>query len=228
MCGRFQLFSPSSVIIEHFELEEENTSIFRKEYYQNYNVSPGTKIWAVFNHKNVRMIGKFQWQFIPYWTKNIKKTPYLINARLETIDQKPSFKKSFEGRRCIIPANGFYEWMKLSGKKLPHRIYSSVSPILGFGGIWDEWKNEKGETIQSVAIITKEAFGRIARIHNRQPAIIREKDYSIFLNSKNIDEIKGLIENTRFELDDVKVSSDVSNPRKNYPELINPIESDIN
>lgn len=147
----------------------------------------------------------------------------MINARSETISEKPSFKFAFKERRCIIPATGFYEWMKISGQKLPHRIYSEASQILGFAGIWESWKDEKGKIIQSTAIITKKAFGKIARIHDRQPAIIHQEDYATFLISNDLDEVKDLISSTNFEMDDYQVSNEVNSYKNNRPELIKPI-----
>ncbi|MEW6710634.1 MAG: SOS response-associated peptidase [Candidatus Riflebacteria bacterium] len=181
MCGRFSLTGSLIWLIRLLQLEEINN--FRPRY----NISPGQPL-LVFLHdpdRNVKRYDFHTWGFIPYFSKGPKDFRPMINARCESIREKPSFKKAFEYRRCLIPASGFYEWQKTASGKQPW-YFSPVDndEIWYFAGIWDIWHGEGGEQVNSCAIITTSANELVGKIHNRMPVIIQARNVLPWLDSE--------------------------------------------
>ena len=180
MCGRFALSSPTEMIRKHFNLSEEILLAPR------YNIAPGQMINVI----RVNVTGEMElipmlWGLIPFWAKDRKIGYKLINARAETLEEKPSFKKSFSKYRCLIPADGFYEWKKLEGqkRKQPYFFQMKGGEPLGFAGLWSIWTDkEEGAFIESCTIITTEPNAMVAGIHDRMPVIVPPGRYSDWLN----------------------------------------------
>lgn len=149
----------------------------------------------------------------------------MINARAETVDKKPSFKQSLRSRRCLIPADGFYEWKKEGGRKRPYRITPKNRDLFVFAGLWDAWVSPKGETINSCTIITTSANTLIEPIHNRMPVILSEKAEEIWLNEDtDLSTLKDLLNPYPSELmDSYEVSTMVNNFRNDIPEALKPL-----
>ena len=147
MCGRFSLTVTTEIIKTHFQLDHLDA----KEFNHNprYNIAPSQSIPVILNDSNnKRIICLMRWGLIPHWAK--EQSGYkMINARLETIEQKPAFRESFFQRRCLIPADGFYEWKKQNGSKQPMRILLPDEDVFAFAGIWDYWSSD-GSTIQLI------------------------------------------------------------------------------
>ena len=144
-----------------------------------YNVAPTQSNPIVLvNNENKRIMTPMRWGLIPSWAKEEAIGNKMINARIETVTQKPSFKTAFMKRRCLVPADGYYEWRKSGapGKKSPFRIVLKSKELFAFAGLWDVWKNEEGETIQSYTIITTEADDLVSKIHPRMPVILRPEN----------------------------------------------------
>ena len=151
-------------------MDELNTKEFNHS--PRYNIAPSQSIPVIFNDSNdKRVISLMRWGLIPRWAKEQSIGYKLINARSETIEQKPFFRDSFLQRRCLIPADGFYEWKKQNGKKQPMRIILHNKGIFAFSGVWDYWNSAEG-TIHSCSIITTTANDYIKDIHDRMPVIV--------------------------------------------------------
>ncbi len=220
MCGRFAL-SPKTKDIENLrQFNVDPTCI-----YTNYNIAPKQKISCIINDKDKRLT-ELIWGLVPFWAKDISIGSKLINARAETISEKPAFRNLFKKRRCLILASGFYEWKKLqNGKKIPYFIKLKNTSIFTFAGLWDEWTSPTGEIIQTATIITTESNALIADIHNRMPVILSPENSLIWLDKSSSEQtLKYLL--IPYNPDDMQayqVSLKVNNPKINSPELIEPL-----
>ena len=215
MCGRFSLADLSALKrVFKINLPEGVTS--------RYNIAPSQNILAIINDKGYRAVN-FRWGLIPFWAKDI--IPGIINARAETIDKKPSFKHSFKNKRCLIPADGFYEWKGKAGSKRPYRIALKNRSVFTFAGLWDRWRSPKGETINSCVIITTSANTLLEPIHNRMPVILSEKAEEAWLNEDtDILTLKGLLNPYSAELmESYEISTMVNDYQKDIPEILEPV-----
>ena len=215
MCGRFALYSSFAAIKEYadilIEIEELET---------NYNVAPGQNIPVIIKINNGNHLEFFKWGLIPFWAKDPKIGYKMINTRAETINKKPSFKYAFQKRRCLIPANGFYEWRKKD--KLPFYIHLKDRELFTFAGIWENWKSPEGEVVQTCSIITTSANDTLEKIHNRMPVILSQRSESIWLENENPNKLIELLQPyPQNEISYHKVSNEVNTVRNNFPELIN-------
>ena len=175
MCGRYTLTKPLKAIKKHFE-----PIILSCDHSERYNISPGQNIPVVTTTNSQRELKLMRWGLIPPWIKNIKTTKPLINARSETVHQKPSFRDPFHASRCLIPADGFLEWKTEGGKKFPYFIFLNQKDIFSFAGIWTKWCNQNS-LIHTFSILTTQANKVLAPIHERMPVIIKPSDYKSWL-----------------------------------------------
>ena len=143
MCGRFILTSPGRVLAAQFELQHE------PELTPRYNISPTQQVSAIRMDTGSRRLEMLKWGLVPFWAKDASIGPRLINARCETIGQKPAYRAAFKSRRCLIPTNGFYEWMKEKEKKQPYLIRLADESLFALAGLWEHWKGPDGSTIES-------------------------------------------------------------------------------
>ncbi len=176
MCGRFTLRRADKLKLERLDI----TGLF--SFPPRYNIAPTQKILAVTEVNESRALSLFQWGLIPSWSR----TPSgFINARAETLETKSSFKESFQKRRCLIPADGFYEWEKLGKAKQPHYFQLKLGEPFFFAGIWDEWQLD-GVSIPSCAVVTTKPNGLLGNIHDRMPAMLASDALDTWLrgNSK--------------------------------------------
>src|SRR5690625_5143594 len=150
MCGRFSLTGDLQDIADEFNADIAEGL----EFDNHYNIAPTQKVLAVINDGKENRIGQLKWGLIPFWAKDDKIGSKMINARAETVDQKPSFKNAFERRRCVIPASSFFEWRKPD--KQPFTIHLENKEYMGFAGLWEKWEKD-GQTIHSCTIITTTA-----------------------------------------------------------------------
>ncbi|MDM5298136.1 SOS response-associated peptidase [Bacillus pumilus] len=221
MCGRFTLFSDFDDIIEQFNIDQ---FLPENEYHPSYNVAPSQNILAVINDGSKNRLGKLKWGLIPPWAKDEKIGYKMINARAETLSEKPSFRKPLVSKRCIIPADSFYEWKRLDQKtKIPMRIKLKSSNLFAFAGLYESWKSPDGNPLYTCTIITTKPNELVEDIHDRMPVILthgKEKDW---LNPKNTDTdyLQSLLQ--PYAADDMEayqVPSLVNSPKNNSPELI--------
>lgn len=216
MCGRYSLTLTVKQLESLFKREFQN-----KNFNPIYNAAPSQYLPVIANNKK-DIIQLFRWGLIPYWAKDISISNNLINARAETISEKPSFKTSFKSKRCVIPSDGYYEWKKEGKEKIPYRIIRKDKELLLFAGIWDSWKNESGEFINSFSIITTQANNLLSDIHERMPVIIDHEKIDDWLFN---DKVKQDLIITRDSdlFDFYKVSKLVNSSSNNFSEIIDHI-----
>jgi putative SOS response-associated peptidase YedK len=175
MCGRFTLKSPGR--IKFARVDGSNLP----PLFPRYNIAPSQNVLAVVQNDGEREAAFLQWGLIPSWSKEGKG---FINARSETIEDKPSFSESFHRRRCLIPADGFYEWQRSGKIAQPYFFHMKDESPFAFAGIWDEWQGD-GKVIASCAIITTTANELLASIHDRMPVILRPELEDSWLNDES-------------------------------------------
>jgi putative SOS response-associated peptidase YedK len=213
MCGRFSLTSNEAELNLRFELEGGTAP-----YVPRYNGAP-TQLLAVITNENPHKLSYHRWGLIPPWAKDISIGNKMINARAETITEKASFRTPLNSRRCLIPADGFYEWQQDAGKQ-PFRIFVKDNPIFAMAGLWERWKSPEGNIIESFNVITTEANSFMKPIHNRMPVILKQEDEKIWLGSKNSAEILSLLKPYPPEdMDAFPVSKLVNSPRNEGREV---------
>ena len=173
MCGRITLRRPERVRLEGLDTRPLFETLPR------YNIAPTQSLWTITETNEERRISSFKWGLIPSWSKN---SSGFTNARAETLATKPSFKEAFLRRRCLIPADGFYEWEKLGKAKQPHYFQMKDAAPFVFAGIWDKWRLD-GTSIETCAIVTTTANKLLATIHDRMPVILQNETIDDWLRS---------------------------------------------
>ncbi len=176
MCGRFVVVASLEEIVDEFGLQECAGAVRR-----SYNVAPGSDVPVILHDVRPRL-DAFRWGLVPFWAKDPSIGARMINARAETVAEKPSFRTAFRKRRCLVVANGYYEWQKGHRKKIPYYIHYRSGQPFGFAGIYDTWGSPGREVIHSCAIITTSPNDRLKEIHDRMPAIVEKKDRALWLN----------------------------------------------
>jgi len=191
MCGRFCQKASLETLAQHFNIKNKNFYSITT----SYNIAPSHMVTTIISETNVREIKPMRWGLIPSWAKTMSVGSKCINARCETITEKPTFKQAFKKRRCLIPANGFYEWKKNGKNKSPYYFTSFDEQPFAFAGIWDVYTSKRHGIITSFAIITTQPNKIVEPIHKRMPVIIMPDDYESWLNIslKNLDEITSLL-----------------------------------
>jgi len=215
MCGRFTFTSSKSTVQTHYGLSEA------PDLPTSYNIPPSFNIPIVRNNHG-KEIALCHWGFIPHWAKDKKLQP--ANARADTVAKKPMFRDAFKNRRCLIPANGYYEWQVQDGRKQPYFIRPkkadmfAENDLFSIAGIWSQWDSPEG-TIESCALITTDANPDIQDIHDRMPVIIDPDDYDKWLKSGGEEMLRPYGGFMEFW----PVSTKVNSPRNQGLELIQPV-----
>ncbi|MHC4294651.1 MAG: SOS response-associated peptidase [Planctomycetota bacterium] len=222
MCGRFALKTPTASLREvmHFD----NTPRCDRRY----NIAPSQQILIVRNDQGRRIAEMMHWGLIPSWAKDPEIGNRMINARAESLAEKPAFRDSFRRRRCLIPADGFYEWQaRKDARKQPYFIRTINGEVMALAGIWDSWRSPAGEEIRSCAIVTVDAVSVVADIHKRMPAIIHPSSYDLWLDPAAApDQLQELLRPPEnIDLQSYPVDRKVNAPETDSPDCIAPIES---
>jgi putative SOS response-associated peptidase YedK len=219
MCGRYTLRTPIDVLAEGFEIEEHPSSIT-----PNYNVAPTQEVAAVVEEDEKRKLEMFHWGLIPSWAKDPAIGNKMINARAETVAEKPSFRSAFKKRRCLILADGFYEWRKTDDGKQPYYIKMQDDSPFAFAGLWETW-DKYGEEVRSGTIITTDANDLMTEIHHRMPVILHPENYEAWLDP-GFDEKEALTSLLKpYPADAMEaypVSRRVNKPSNNEPSVLEP------
>lgn len=231
MCGRFVATATPAQLADYLRVDAVRTEALDP----SWNVAPTDAVYAVAERraedepKAERLLGAYKWGLVPFWAKDAKVGARMINARAETLESK--FKRTFERRRCLLPADGFYEWEKLeNGKKQPWFIHRADGAPLVFAGLWEVWKPadapEDAEPLRTCSIITTEANELLARIHDRMPAIISPHDWDLWLDRDVTDTsaVKHLLapaDPRQFDM--FEVSTAVNSVRNNSGDLVAPL-----
>jgi putative SOS response-associated peptidase YedK len=195
MCGRFTLGVEPVELQEAFDLSEAPVDWVLRE-----NIAP-TQPVAVLASPETRRIEYMRWGLIPSWAKDISIGSKMFNARAETIQEKPSFKTAFARRRCLIPADGFYEWQKLeNGPSRPYRFQLLEKKPFAFAGLWELWRSPEGDELKSCTIITTEANEMVAKVHPRMPVILDTTNCWQWLEKKDVNGLQVMLAAYQAEL----------------------------
>ena len=215
MCGRYVIAQDVDAYARFFGVDEIRNEVLQP----NYNVAPTDPVYAVVDQ---RLLGTFRWGLIPFWAKSL--TGGQINARAETVAAKAMFRDSFARRRCIIPADGFFEWEQMERGKLPHYIYQKDGSPLAFAGIWSTWRDPASEArIRSCAIVTTKAHPSLEQIHARMPVMLDPAVWDQWLDrtATDPDRAQSLLQPLpETALTEHAVSTLVNNVRNNLPECV--------
>ncbi len=218
MCGRYTLKTPLDVLAEYFDLDDYPSSTL-----PSYNIAPTQEVAAVIEGDDERKLEVFRWGLIPSWAKDPAIGNKMINARAETVSEKPSFRSAFK-RRCLIVADGFYEWQKTDNGKQPFYFKMRDSSPFAFAGLWETWDKE-GEGIRSCSIATTDANDLMNEIHHRMPVILHPENYRVWLD-QGFEEKEALMDLLKpypsEEMEAYRVSRRVNRPANNEPSVIEP------
>jgi len=225
MCGRFTLHHSADELAARFDAQPTLPDIEPR-----YNIAPSQPLAAVIQATpdGPRQIEALHWGLIPFWAKDPAIGNRMINARAETLAEKPAFRHALTRRRCLIPADGFYEWRKEGGKSQPFHIRISTGDLFAFAGLWETWKRpDDGQTLRSCTIITVPANPLMAPIHDRMPAILRPHDEARWLDTAHLRDPNDLLDLLGPYEDDVMeayaVSKLVNAPVNDDPACIEPL-----
>jgi putative SOS response-associated peptidase YedK len=218
MCGRYSLHTPRKRLGEHFGLKEE------PEVSPRYNIAPTQPVLIIRQALNShdRKPGMVRWGLIPFWAKDTKIGNRLINARAEAVAVKPAFRAAWKQRRCLVPADAFYEWKRLEKRKQPYMVMLRDEGPFAFAGLWERWEASDDERIESCTIITTDANELVRQIHDRMPVILDAGDYALWLDpSAKPERLQPLLRPAvASALVAVPVSSRVNSPKNDDPSVI--------
>jgi putative SOS response-associated peptidase YedK len=207
MCGLYSFVSTTE------EVRSLIKYIERPDFPSRLHVAPGQPIAIVRQSGDIRHFALVRWGFVPSWAKEIMPGKPLINARSETITEKPSFRNAIRRRRCLIPADGFYEWEgDVPGKKRPYYIQKHDRGLMAFAAIWEHWMAPDGSELETAAIITTEANALVATIHTRSPVIIHPDDFEPWLDCRD-ESLRDVVPLMRPAADDFFVMAPTVVPR---------------
>jgi putative SOS response-associated peptidase YedK len=219
MCGRFT-FQPTEAVYKRFQLSNRLDSLTAR-----YNIAPGQMVPAIIAHSPRRIV-RMRWGLIPHWAKDEKTAYNMMNARIETLTQRPAFRGLLSHNRCLVPASGFYEWKAEGRDKTPYDIHPEDQPYLAFAGLYDVWITPRGEELSTCTIITTEADPFLARLHHRMPVVLEQDLEDDWLDPeiRSAREVLDMLErSTGVRLDVYPVSRMVNKPSVDGQELIRPI-----
>ena len=187
MCGRYTLATDADARVEAFDLPG-----LAFEYFARYNIAPSQEAPVVARDGRGRRMGLLTWGLVPNWMD--EPGPGFINARGESIQAKPSFREAFERRRCLVAANGFYEWKREGRNKVPHWLHPPGEGVISFAGIWDAWRRPDVAPRYTFAILTTDANEDVSGIHDRMPVVVAKRDRGLWLSrSSDLGEVSRLL-----------------------------------
>lgn len=221
MCGHFSLTTSPTKL----------SGIFRLSVISHLdphcNIYPGSQIAAIRQTDQQRTLDYLHWGLIPPWAEDPKTCYRIINAKAETVHKAPAFRSVFRNKRCLIPADGFYEWQQLEkGRKQPYYIRPKGGGPFAFAGLWEKWQGKEGQVIESCTVITIESNKLIKPIHDRMPLILKPGDYELWLDPeiKDIRPLQVIMKPYQEEkMEAYPVSASVYNSRNDFPECIEPV-----
>lgn len=211
---------PTATLLGEYQLADA------AEFAPHYNVAPTEDVVAIRQTDNgAREAVPLRWGLVPHWAKDLSIGNRLINARGETVAEKPAFRHSFKTRRCIIPASGFYEWTQTPGGKWPYFITAEHAPLLSMAGIWARWRWGDADAVETCAIVTVAAAPALEELHGRMPLCLSANEYADWLDPATpADVCRDLLagnDGPRFAFH--PVARAVNNPRNESPDLVTPV-----
>ncbi len=222
MCGRFDIHSAIEIIARLFGITD-----IRFDIKPNYNAAPSQDILIVVNDGKKNGLAVSRWGFLPSWAKEEKTSYSMINARAETLETNRSYKDAFQNQRCLVVADGFYEWLKQDRLKIPHYIRKRSKEPMGLAGLYNIWQSPEGEEINTSTIVTTDANELVRPLHDRMPVILRGEDFGRWLDPGEHDRDRLLPLLKPFpagELESYRVTTKVNSYKYNQPDSIEPVE----
>jgi putative SOS response-associated peptidase YedK len=216
MCGRYSLPDPGDIPIRF-----KGTRV-GYDLKPRYNAAPSQDLPVIVNDGNTH-VELMRWGLVPFWAKDIKIGYKMINARAETLQEKPSFRKALAMQRCIVPAGGFFEWKKVDSEKVPYYIFLKNKQLFGFAGLYDVWHDKQGKELKTYTIITTQPNSLVAKIHDRMPVILEKQNEKTWLNPDETEPAhlaKLLHPYPPQEMDAYPVSRSVNSPSNDTKEVI--------
>lgn len=218
MCGRYALTSSPAAIAERFGLA------WARDVEPHYNIAPGQMIPVVRETEAGRALALLKWGLIPSWAKDASIGTRLINARGETLGDKPAFRNAYRHRHCLVPANAFYEWKPVAGRKQPYCIRMRDQTLFGMAALWEHWMAPDGQVVESCTIVTVDANALVGELHDRMPLILAPDDYDAWLAAGPTEaELPHAV--AAEEMVAYPVSPLVSNARNDDPACLIPIDA---
>jgi putative SOS response-associated peptidase YedK len=178
MCGRYRLAKKKQILAETFDTENE------VDWSPRYNIAPGQDVVVIRQDAGQpkRLISLMRWGLVPAWAKDVKAGYKMINARAESVADTPAFRDPFRSRRCLVPADGFYEWSKGGKQKTPFLFSMADDSPFAFAGVWDRWKKPDKTWVETCSIVTTSANALLSGIHDRMPVILKSENYDLWLD----------------------------------------------
>ena len=221
MCGRFTFAISPELLAEVFGVP------VLEEIPRRYNIAPSQPVPILREAATGgRYLSSVRWGLVPHWAKDLSIGNRMINARCETVHEKPAFRQAIRARRCIVPASGFFEWAASPAGKSPHYVTMRDGSPLAFAGIWDSWRTPEGEILETCAILTTTANSLMAPLHDRMPVLLHRTEFDLWLDRSmnNPEKLQRLYQSYPAELlQEREVSSMVNNPTHDTPENITPV-----
>lgn len=219
MCGRYTLIRPAAEVAAAFDAADPPV------WDSRYNVAPTQQVFVVRAGDGGRTCALLRWGLVPPWARAVNEGPPLINARAETVRERPAFRTAFKRRRCLVPADGFFEWQADGAKKVPHYFSLKDGSLFAFAGLWDRWDGGEAGVVESVATLTVEANDLVRPVHGRMPVILTPEAAALWLDPprQDAEELSKLLVPYPVEAMTVRVvGKAVGNPRSEGPLCIEP------
>lgn len=221
MCGRYALAAPEDALLEAFDVPA-----LTFEHRPRYNIAPGQDAPVVAEDRDGRRIGLLEWGFLPAWKD--EPTGGFVNARAESVASKASFQEAFRRRRCLVPADGFYEWRSEGGGKVPFWIHPRDGGLLSFAAIWESWHHPDAEVRHTFAILTTDANREVSEVHGRMPVVVPPHERDAWLDRTTtpdrLQSMLGPVPDGTLELR--RVSTRVNRPDDDDPGLLEPVSEE--
>lgn len=226
MCSRYSLTSPPEAVRAYFGYPDT------PNFPARYNIAPTQDVGVVYLDENgTRRFRTMRWGFLPFFAKEPKSAPPLINARAEGIATKPAFRQAFGRRRCLVPADGFYEWTGPKGARRPFLLRPRDGGLIAFAGLWERWRDKQtGGAIDTVVIVTCPANVTVGTLHDRMPVVLDAKDHSIWLDNKAVSQEVALsllkpAPDGLFEA--VELNPKINDSRREEPDIQEPLATSM-
>ena len=222
MCGRFTSFLSPEILKNTFGVQAP------PDFSPRYNIAPTQQVWIIRGSATGGRHRPRRWGLVPHWAEDLSIGSRMINARCETVHEKPAFRQAIHSRRCIVPASGFFDWATTPTGKIPHYVTMRDGSPLAFAGIWESWKTPEGKTLETCAILTTAANSLMAPIHDRIPVILHPTEFDHWLDRSlnNPKKLQRFYQPYPAELlQEWEVSTAVNNPAHETPETITPVQA---